>query len=250
MPLSSRHFALVLAALALLLLGLGAAMTFAGVSAYQAESFLQYWAKRGIEPDPRAWRVALSAAERAQSLYPVGSGDYADRLGRVQSWRSFEQPFGDESSFAFTRSSAEARAIGDSRRGALAAFRAAVRVRPRGADTWVRLAQAKLYLLQFDSEFSEAFSRADALGGGSHRLRLELAQVGLIAWPSLTARQREIALASALSSTSAGASATGAIEQLAVAAGVEDKLCQRAAKVQITSLEICRGKGASGAGVP
>ncbi len=179
------HIGLAILALllALLLLISGARLLLAGIADYQAEAFLGAWSKARVEPDARAWAVAESAAQRAVSLSPAADGDRFDRLGRVYSWQHFRQPYG-------------AAHAADSRRLALAAYRASVQARPTWPYTWARLAHSKLYLLEFDAEFSHALAQAFAMGPTRIAVNRELADIGLSAWPQLSAEQRQATLES------------------------------------------------------
>lgn len=166
--------------LAVLLLVMGARMTLAGMSAYQAEAFMTHWTTQtpAREPAPSAWQVADAAARQAVALYPVASGDYLDRLGRVQAWQHFQQPRGNATAAA-------------SRRAALAAYREAVQARPTWPDTQARLAQGKILLAEPDAEFEAALAAADRLGGGRWQVSEEIAAVTLAGWLWLDEAQRQ-----------------------------------------------------------
>lgn len=175
----TRRIALLLAlALGLPLLYGGACLLLAGIASYQAEAFLQAWEKKGQEPDARAWQIARGAAQRAIDRYPVANGAYLHRLGLIEQWKQFRQPFGV----------AEADA---SRRAALQAFRAATEVRPTWPEHWSALAYAKLYLLEFDGEFHDALRKAHELGPWRIEINRRLAEIGYLAWPQLSATERD-----------------------------------------------------------
>lgn len=232
MPLPARLLpALFLVAAAALLLA-GVRMTGAGVAAYQAEAFMTHWATQGREPDARAWAVAAAAAQRAAAWYPAPNGDYQDRLGRVHSWRFYQQPFGGAATLAVLLATPEVPAIEESRRQALAAYREAVRLRPAAADSWARLAHAKLYLMERDPEFDQAYATADRLGAAAGEVRLELAQIGFGAWYWLTPPQQARALAAAAVALDAADRPAQAVAQQAAALGLLEELCQRAAARQ------------------
>jgi hypothetical protein len=179
-----RVSALLVALVAIGLLLFGGRLLLAGIADYQAEAFLEAWEATANEPDGHAWNIAHAAAQRAMDLYPVADGERLDRLGRIYSWKQFRQPF----------AAATAQA---SRQAALDAYRASVSVRPTWPDSWARLAHAKLYLQQFDDEFSNALTQAFALGPWRIAVNRELAQVGLIAWSHLSEKQRLATLESA-----------------------------------------------------
>lgn len=232
----------------LLLCGAGVAMVAAGVARYQAEAFLEDWEGKAAEPEENAWEVAAAAARRAVAWYPVGNGDYLDRLGRVYTWRFYRQPLGSEAALASLLPAGQAEAIDDSRRGAQAAFRASVAVRPGWPGSWVRLAHANFYLGRLDSEFGAAYARAAQLGAWQWWVRLELAEIGLTAWSSLSDDQREVALESALRATAGGVAPAQAVGRLAAQAGVESQVCQRATPADVRILEVCRFDNAIPAG--
>lgn len=179
-----RVSALLVGLLATGLLLFGGRLLLAGIADYQAEAFLEAWEATANEPDARAWDIAHAAAQRAIDLYPVADGEGLDRLGRIYSWKQFRQPFAAPVAQA-------------SRQAALDAYRASVSARPTWPESWARLAHAKLYLQQFDDEFAHALTQAFALGPWRIAVNRELAQVGLIAWPHLSATQRQATLESA-----------------------------------------------------
>lgn len=176
--------ALLVLLIALLSLTAGACMTLAGLARYQADAFIEAWEQRGLEPLTQAWDIAHAAAQRAVAFYPVASGDYLDRLGRVHAWRYFRHPVTDLRAQR-------------SRQAALHAYRASVTARPTWPYTWARLAHTKLLLQQFDSEFDEALSRAFQLGPWRIGVNRELVSVGFSAWQKLSETQRLAILKSA-----------------------------------------------------
>lgn len=197
---------------AVLLLVVGARFLLAGLASFQAEAFISAWSKTASEPSPRAWQIAHQAAQRAISLSPVANGDYLDRLGRVYSWQHFRQPYA-------------APAAQSSRRAALQAYRAAVAARPAWPFTWARLAHSKLYLQEFDSEFSHALARAFALGPWRIQVNRELAEIGFQAWPHLTLAQRQATLESARRSIADGPKEAQNMRRVAQASGHLGTLC-------------------------
>ena len=169
---------LAVALLALVLLASGTRMFLGGIASYQAEAFISSWEKNGKEPDARGWQIAQGAAQRAVSLYPVASGDYLDRLGRVYSWQQFQHAYGDP-------------AAAGSRQAAATAYRASITARPTWPYTWERLAHTKLFLQEFDAEFDQALAQAFQLGPWRIAVNREVADIGLSAWPHLNEPQRE-----------------------------------------------------------
>lgn len=191
----------------------GVRMALAGLANYQAQAFIDDWAKQTQEPGSRAWQVAEDAAQRAISLYPVANGHYADRLGLIYSWQQFRQPYGaDEAS--------------TSRRAALDAYRASTTARPSWPDTWARLAHTKLYLLEFDAEFQQAMSNAAQLGPWRIGINRELSEIGFTAWPQLDATQRDATLEAARRAVAYSTNEAKRIYQLAQRTGVTEVLCE------------------------
>lgn len=212
--------------LALGLMVEGARLLMAGVAGYQADAFLTAWAKAGSEPAPQAWQVARQAAARAVQLYPAANGAYLDRLGRVYSWQHFQQPFGQKQA-------------APARRAARQAFRDALAARPVSPFTQARLLHSKLYLLEFDTEFDQAFRRADALGQWQLAVNRELAEVGLIAWPSLTPAQRELTLKHAQRAVAFSLRESQHVMRLAQHTGMTGVLCQHLDTELKTNRKIC-----------
>lgn len=226
-PHKFRLAALLAAALCLPLLYSGGSLLLAAIAGYQTQAFLDDWTAKGEEPNPRAWQVAHDAAQRAVALYPGNNGEYLQRLGHVQQWKQFRQPFG----------AAEAEA---SRRAALEAFRAASQVRPTWPSNWAALANAKLYLLEFDDEFAHALQQAWTFGPYRLEINRSLAEIGLIAWPSLNAQQRLATLDAA--TKTANFSTTEAQKLLSVAehSGMTNELCSHLDETIKKKHKICR----------
>lgn len=203
---------LLIALLAVVLLVIGARMTLAGSASYQAEAFLDDWQAKGQEPSERAWQVAHAAAQRAISLYPTHAGDDHQRLGHIYQWQHFRQPFGAPQANA-------------SRHDALTAFREATALRPNWPFGWVDLAYAKLYLLEFDSEFHQALENARQLGPWRIGVNSRLAEIGFIAWPQLDAAQRNSILESARRTVSHSRGDSQKVFAIAANTGMTDVLC-------------------------
>lgn len=176
--------ALVALLLALPLAVSGGRMLLAGIADYQAGAFLVDWERAAAEPRPRAADIATQAATRAAALYPTANGRYLQRLGHIQQWRHFRQPFG-------------ATLAEPSRRAALEAFRAAALARPTWPDNWAALAYAKLYLREFDAEFRHALAQAAHFGPWRIGINRKVAEIGLIAWPQFDTRERAAMLEAA-----------------------------------------------------
>ncbi|MDH4610285.1 hypothetical protein [Pseudomonas sp. BN102] len=220
---------LLLGVLSIVLLVSGARILLAGIASYQTEAFISSWDKRDTEPSARAWEVAHSAAQRAISLYPVADGDRLDRLARIYSWKQFRQPYADP-------------AAQESRRAALAAFRAAVAARPSWPYTWSGLAYSKLYLQEFDGEFDQALDQAFQLGPWRIGVNRELVEIGFSAWPHLSQVQRLAILESARRSVAFGNAEAQNLFELAQEAGLLRELCDSLSEALIGSRKLlqCR----------
>lgn len=169
---------------AALLVVAGARITSAGLADYQTRAFLVDWEAKATEPSPRAWTVAHAAATRAVAHYPVPHGAYLERLGYVHAWQHYRQPPGFRSAHA-------------SRQAAREAYRIAVQVRPTWPYAWAALAEVKLRLLEFDTEFHHALAQAQRLGPWRANINRRVAEVGLIAWPQLSRMEQHAALTAA-----------------------------------------------------
>lgn len=226
MPASHRLAILLALVLSLPLLYSGVRLLLAGIASYQADAFLSDWQSKGNEPSPRAWQVAHDAAQRAIALYPVANGEYLQRLGLIQQWQQFRLPFG----------SAEA---SESRRAALHSLRAAGQARPTWPEHWTALAYAKLYLLEFDSEFHHALERAHALGPWRIEVNRRLAEIGLIAWPQLSSEQRRQILESARRTVAYSGKEANALMVIAAHTGMTAPLCASLSDELKASRRLC-----------
>ncbi|MNZ17683.1 hypothetical protein D3C78_346780 [compost metagenome] len=225
-PVTQRLAILLVIVLSLPLLFIGGRMLLAGIAGYQAEAFLQNWEKKGEEPDQQAWLIAYDAAQRAIDLYPVANGAYQHRLGQIQQWQQFRQPFGAEKAQA-------------SRRAALEAFRAATQARPTWPDHWAALAYAKLYLLEFDAEFHAALAQARELGPWRIDINRRLAEIGFIAWPQLDAAERDSILESARRTVAFSTQEAKSLLAIAAQTGMTSALCQSLNDDLKTSRKLC-----------
>lgn len=210
--ITERLGLLLAVAICLPLLYTGASLLFAGIASHQASAFLSDWERKGEEPGERAWQIAHDAAQRAIDLYPVANGAYQHRLGLIEQWQQFRQPFGEPKAEA-------------SRRAALQAFRAATEARPTWPEHWSALAYAKLYLLEFDAEFHTALRRAHELGPWRIDINRRLAEIGFIAWPQLEASERATLLESARRTVAYSAQEAQSLMLIAKRTGMIDELC-------------------------
>lgn len=208
------------------LLYTGASLLFAGIASHQASAFLSDWERKGEEPGERAWQIAHDAAQRAIDLYPVANGAYQHRLGLIEQWQQFRQPFGEPKAQA-------------SRRAALQAFRAATEARPTWPEHWSALAYAKLYLLEFDAEFHTALRRAHELGPWRIDINRRLAEIGFISWRQLDATERERTLESARRTVAYSTQEGKGLMVIAEQTGMALTLCNSLDDSLKKTLQIC-----------
>lgn len=182
--LGRRLAGAVLVAAGLGLALLATRMVVVGIAYQQAGVFLADWEKKGVPPHPKAARLATASARRAVEWAVSPSGRYFERLGLVLQWQHYRAPFG-------------AAHVAPIRREARRAFLRATDLRPQWPDAWLHLAYSKLYLLELDAEFDDALSRAAALGPWRAHINAGVAEVGLLAWPSLDGEGRDLTLQAA-----------------------------------------------------
>lgn len=221
-----RPVALFALALSLPLLYSGSSLLLAGIASYQAAAFLQDWGKKGQEPEAHAWQVAHDAAQRAINRYPVVNGAYQHQLGRILQWKQYRQPFGAEQA-------------GASRLAALEAFRAAAKAQPTWPDHWAALARAKLYLLEFDAEFHAALHLAHELGPWRIDINRHLAEIGLTAWPRLSATERETVHETIRRTANHSLQETRNLLAMAERVGMTQVLCDNLSPELKTTHKIC-----------
>jgi hypothetical protein len=149
----------------------------AGIAGHQAQLFLEDWERKGEDPSDKAWQFAVNAAQRSLEWSPGAGALHADRLGRIYEWYRVSTPLGD-------REAEPARHL------AVAAYRRSIEARPLWPFTRVQLAYAKLRLLAFDDEFHYQLADARRLAPGRVRIHGPLAEIGIIAWPQLSAEQK------------------------------------------------------------
>ncbi|KAA6181857.1 hypothetical protein F2Q65_18745 [Thiohalocapsa marina] len=180
-PWQRKLAAAVLLGAALVLAWLAARMLLAALFSLQAETFLEDWRAQRRQPEPQAWNIARTAAQRAIDLYPVAHGEYWQRLGRVYQWRDADLPIGDPDAAS-------------SRRQAVGFHEAATRARPLRPYDWARLADAERRLGERDAALSHALRQAQALGPWRPGINRQVAITGLSAWHRLDPPAREATL--------------------------------------------------------
>lgn len=212
--------------LALALLAAGSRMLLAGIASYQADAFLEDWSAKAEEPSERAWQIAYEAAQRAIDFFPAANGVYLHRLGLIQQWKEFRQPFG-------------APYVMGSRQAAAQAFRDAIAVRPNWPDNWAALAHAKLFLSEFDTEFHHALAQAHALAPWRIGVNSRLAEIGFITWPHLDVMERERILESARRTVAYSRVESRKLFAIAINTGMTDALCNSLPRTLQTTRKIC-----------
>jgi hypothetical protein len=202
----------------------------AGLASSHVTMSLAQWDRLGQAPQAQQWQATLESAVRANDSYPVANGAYLDQLGQVQSWSAFDVPAADP-------------AARDSRLAALQAYRASVAVRPTWPDTWARLATTKFALGELDGEYQNAVEQANQWGAWRPDVQLELASIGLRAWPSMSVAQRAAAVES-MRKVMAGPRADALhLLQLARLAGLQHVVCHGMAEDNARAQQLCTSTG-------
>jgi hypothetical protein len=205
-------------------------MALAGLASYRTELALQRWEKTRVAPTEQKWQAALNTAQQANRFNPVASGTYLDQLGQVYAWQAFDQPVGADSARA-------------SRLLAANALRQSSAVRPTWPNTWAHLAHSKYALGEFDAEFAQALNQANHWGPYRPDVQLELASIGLRAWPMLNHQQRVDAVTSARRAMDGNNQAAQSLFALAQASGLEQTLCLSAANEPDSTRNYCTRGG-------
>lgn len=214
--LTQRALTVVCLAGSLALLVPAGQLLVAGLASYRVDLTLQRWSKTAHVPSEQKWQAALIAAKQANALAPVASGTYLDQLGQVYAWKAFDQPAGADSAR-------------ESRQAATQAYRQATAARPTWPNTWAHLAHSKYALGEVDDEFAKALKQANRRGPYRPDVQLELASIGLRAWPLLTQPQRVDAITSARIAMDSDNKTANTLFTLAQANGLEQTLCMSAA---------------------
>lgn len=147
----------------------------------QTQAFLKDWQQKQSPPSSEAWSYAFQSANAAIRNSPTQDGRLHHELALVYRWKNFFDPFG----------TAEA---SESREKSLLHMRTATELLPTWPRGWMDLSWSKLYLLQLDSEFEQAIQKAHSLAPNNTVINQQLAQLGLIAWPSLSEQAKIITL--------------------------------------------------------
>lgn len=194
------------------LLYLGVRMLLSDISGFQADSFIHDWRARGKVGSQPAWDVAHKAALHSINLSPVENGANFHRAGTVHEWlHSKSQP-----------GSTEAR---ESRLAARNAYRQAVQVRGSWPYSWLRLAQVKMELLEFDTEFDHAMRQSIHYGSWRPRVNFRIALIGLTSWHELSDDQRVLILEAAVRSIEQEPKKASRLLEFAEGVHLRDTVC-------------------------
>ena len=174
-----RSIALIAGLLGLAAVVGGGKLLVAGIAHYQAHAFIEHWEKQPAAPSEKAWHVAEDAIERAIAAYPGANGAYLETQGYIQQWRAFGADINDP-------------AVQQYRQASVQALRESVQARQTWPDAWAALAYAKLTVLEFDDEFTQALQQAQHFGPWRIGINRRLAEVGLIAYAALNDEQRAL----------------------------------------------------------
>lgn len=174
-----RSIALIAGLLGLAAIVGGGKLLVAGIAHYQAQAFIEHWEKQPAAPSEKAWHVAEDAIARAIAAYPGANGAYLETQGYIQQWRAFGANLNDP-------------AVQQYRQASVQALRESVQARRTWPDAWAALAYAKLTVLEFDDEFTQALQQAQHFGPWRIGINRRLAEVGLIAYAVLNDAQRAL----------------------------------------------------------
>ena len=202
-----------LLAFSIVLLYFGVRMLLSDISGFQADSFILDWRNRGTVGSQPAWDVAHAAALRSIHFSPVRDGANFHRAGTVNEWLYSKSPPGSPEAMK-------------SRLDARKAYRQAVQARGSWPYSWLRLAQVKMELLQFDSEFDNAMRQSIHFGRWRPRVNFRIALIGLISWHELSDEQHVLILEAAVRSIQQDPQKGRELIALAEGMHLEDRLCE------------------------
>lgn len=213
---------------ALACIALSVPMTLAGIASGHTERALQQWDQSEEAPSEAYWETTLVRAERAARLYPVASGEYLDRLGRVHAWGTLAKPEGETEA---------------NMRSSLAAFNHSLESRTTWPWTWLRIAYTKRALNEMDEDFGVAMAEAARLGEGRVEVSDGLARLGFLSWADLDRDQRAMTLAAAGRAVAHSPAQAKGIYDAALAQGLETPLCWALSNAVKSQQRICKEAG-------
>lgn len=213
---------------ALTCIALSVPMTVAGIASGHTERALQQWDESESPPSKAYWETTLARAERGASFYPVSSGEYLDRLGRVHAWGPAANPEGDTQAYM---------------RSALSAFNDSLDSRTTWPWTWLRIAYTKRALQEMDDEFGLAMAEAARLGQGRIEVSDAVARLGLMSWADLDREQRALTLAAAGRVVAQSPDQAKKMYDAALAHGLDTPLCWTLSNAVKTQQRICKEAG-------
>lgn len=203
-------------------------LTLAGIASGHTERALQQWDQSESAPSEAYWETTLARAERAAKLYPVSSGEYLDRLGRVHAWGTLAKPEGETDTYL---------------RSSLAAFNESLGIRTTWPWTWLRVAYTKRALQEIDEEFGLAMAEAARLGQGRIEVSEGLARLGFMSWADLNRDQRALTLAAAARTATHSQAQAQRIYETALAHGLDTPLCWTLSNAVKSQQRICKEAG-------
>ena len=204
----------------------GLRMLPASINYFQAGLFLKDWDKHKQQPSAKAWEIAHTAAQKAVDLYPTTHGRYYSQLGYVLQWHDFTKPYGDPSAQ-------------QTRTAALEAHRHAVQGRPTWPFAYLDVAWSKLALHEFDQEFTDALANAARYGHSRVGVNRSIAEIGLFAWPYISAEQRQVTLQAVHRTVSLSPREGLVLSRAATHMGLLKELCQAAPQPLWGSHKVC-----------
>jgi len=180
--MSALDRAFALGAAALLAAGIYAAglRGLADLRYFEARSLLTRPGQEARLPERAELDEAQASLGEALALEPANPL-FVEQLARVHEMRALQLGREDPARRAELRA-------------ALAQFRRAALMRPASPYAWAAIAAAKLRLDEADFEFYGALQRAERYGRWEPAIQLELADIGLAAWPLLAQPAKLITL--------------------------------------------------------
>jgi len=171
--MTALHRGFALGAVALLLWGIQAAAVrgLADARYFEARTVLTRATQESQLPKPAELAEAQTSLREAIALEPANPL-FVEQLARVHEMRALQLSRDDP-------------ARREESRSALARFREAASMRPASPYAWAAIAALKLRLDDIDFEFYGALQRAERYGRWEPAIQVELADIGLAAWPLL-----------------------------------------------------------------
>jgi hypothetical protein len=208
----------------LLCAGIYAAATrgLADVRYFEARTVLTRATQEHLLPQMAELDEAQSSLREALALEPANPL-FVEQLARVHEMRALQLPNRDP-------------AQREELRNALAQFRHAALMRPASPYAWAAIAAVKLRLDELDFEFYGALQRAERFGLWEPAIQVELADIGLAAWPLLPQSAKVLTLnAVARALPKQGAE----VRRIAAAHGNLDQVCTEERRLRNAATGLC-----------